>query len=334
MNIAFWGYRHGHTGAIYKEAKMNAKINIVGAFEAAEEGRKLAESVGVEFNYSSAEELLADERVDIVNIGGYYTERGAQAIAALRAGKHVFCDKPLCTSLQELDEIEALAKEKNLFVGCDFTMRFENGMRTVREMIMRGDIGEIGAINLTGQHALMYGSRPMWYFEEGKHGGTINDIAIHAVDLVRFISGLGVKKATAARTWNHFATEVPHFHDCGQFMAELDNGAGFTGDVSYAAPASCGPKLETYWRFTVWGTKGVIEYKYKGGPKTENDDERRVFVALEGSDGFVAVPKSKYETSGLSEFIKEVGGEKNLLSSTVETFKSTRDTLRIQAAVK
>ena len=118
MNIAFYGYRHGHTGVIYKQAMSNPEINILGAFEAAAEGRKLAESIGVEFNYSSAEELLADERVNIVNIGGYYTERGSQAIAALRAGKHVFCDKPLCTSIEELNEIERLAKENNLCVGC------------------------------------------------------------------------------------------------------------------------------------------------------------------------------------------------------------------------
>ncbi|MBQ2911734.1 MAG: Gfo/Idh/MocA family oxidoreductase, partial [Clostridia bacterium] len=294
MNLAFIGCRHGHVCAIYKEAMANPDINVLGAWEPSEEGRALAAASGMVFNYASVEEILADARVDAVCVGGYYAERGAHAIAALKAGKHIFFDKPLCTSLQELDEIERLVKQKRLCVGCDF-LRFENGIRTVREIISRGDIGAVGAINLTGQHALMYGTRPMWYFEEGKHGGTINDIAIHAVDLIRFISGLGVKKVTAARTWNHFATEAPHFHDCGQFMAELDNGAGFMADVSYAAPASCGPKLETYWRFTVWGTKGVIEYKLKGAPKTQTDDGIRVSVALEGSDGFVNAEKTRYE---------------------------------------
>ena len=335
LNLVFVGYRHGHTGTIYAEAMADPNVNVLGAWEPTEEGRKMAAATGMEFNYATLEDVLADERVDAISLGGVYGERGGHAIAALKAGKHVYADKPICTRLEELDEIEKLAKEKNLKVGCYLTMRFSKGMKTIRDMIQSGELGEIGAINMTGQHPLMYGSRPMWYFEEGQHGGTINDIAIHGLDLVRFLTGLELKNITGARCWNHWSTEVKTMNDCGQFMVEMSNGCGFMADVSYAAPASCGYALETYWRFTIWGTKGVVEYKLKGGTKqvgTDSSDDALLQIALDGSDGFKPYEKIGYPVTGVGEFVKEINGETDLLIDTADVLRTTRDILRIQAA--
>ena len=334
MNLAFVGFKHRHTGAIYQEAMADPNITVLGAWEDTEEGRALADGLGLAFNYPTLESVLNDPRVDAVCLGGSFGERGGEAIAALRAGKHVYADKPVCTSLAEIDEIEALASAKNLKVGCYLTLRFSQGIRNLREMIADGTLGEIGCINMTAQHPLQYGSRPMWYFAPGQHGGTINDIAIHGVDLVRFITGMGIKNVTAARTWNHFATEEPDFRDCGQFMAELDNGAGFMADVSYAAPASCGFSLETYWRMTFWGTRGVAEYKMKGAGTAGIDADSAVLlqVALQGSKGFTPMELKSYNVTGLGEFVREINGETNLLINTEDVIRSSREVLTIQAA--
>ena len=334
MNLAFVGFKHRHTGAIYQEAMADPNITVLGAWEDTEEGRALADGLGLAFNYPTLESVLNDPRVDAVCLGGSFGERGGEAIAALRAGKHVYADKPVCTSLAEIDEIEALASAKNLKVGCYLTLRFSQGIRNLREMIADGTLGEIGCINMTAQHPLQYGSRPMWYFAPGQHGGTINDIAIHGVDLVRFITGMGIKNVTAARTWNHFATEEPDFRDCGQFMAELDNGAGFMADVSYAAPASCGFSLETYWRMTFWGTRGVAEYKMKGAGTAGIDADSAVLlqVALQGSKGFTPIELKSYNVTGLGEFVREINGETDLLINTEDVIRSSREVLTIQAA--
>lgn len=334
MNLAFVGFKHRHTGAIYQEAMADPNITVLGAWEDTEEGRALADGLGLAFNYPTLESVLDDPRVDAVCLGGSFGERGGEAIAALRAGKHVYADKPVCTSLAEIDEIEALASAKHLKVGCYLTLRFSQGIRNLREMIADGTLGEIGCINMTAQHPLQYGSRPMWYFAPGQHGGTINDIAIHGVDLVRFITGMGIKNVTAARTWNHFATEEPDFRDCGQFMAELDNGAGFMADVSYAAPASCGFSLETYWRMTFWGTRGVAEYKMKGAGTAGIDADSAVLlqVALQGSKGFTPMELKSYNVTGLGEFVREINGETDLLINTEDVIRSSREVLTIQAA--
>jgi len=334
MNLVFIGFKHGHTIALYNEAMAHPEINVLGAYEPTEAGRKLAESLNPNYCYDSLEAIWADPNVDAVCLGSFFAERGAHAIAALKAGKHVYADKPLCTSLEELDEIEKLAKEKNLKVGVHLSMRFSLGIRDMREMIAAGTLGKIGAVNITAQHPLMYGSRPAWYFEDGKHGGTINDIGIHGTDLVRFLTGEKLKKVHGARCWNHWATEAPCMKDSGQFMVELENGCGLTCDVSYAAPSY---NLETYWRVTVWGTNGVAEYKLKSGEKQvgiDASDDSIVQVCLLGDPGFKKLEnKTKYDTTPWDEFVNELKGNTDgLLIDTDDVLTTTREILTIQAA--
>ena len=110
-------------------------------------------------------------------------------IKAMETGRHVIADKPMCTSLQEWERVRDLSVEKKLCVGCMLDMRNSGSYRTLRRLVQEGVIGEVHAIQFGGQHPLSYGSRPGWYFEEGKHGGTLNDIAIHALDAIPWITG-------------------------------------------------------------------------------------------------------------------------------------------------
>jgi predicted dehydrogenase len=203
--------------------------------------------------------MLRDVECDVVAIGDYYAKRGALAIAALRAGRHVLSDKPLCTTLEEQSEIERLAAERQLVVGLQLDSRGYAALRALREIIRSGEIGEVATMHIDGQHPLLLGTRPGWYFEPGKHGGTINDIGIHAFDFVPWLTGLEWHEVTAARTWNAKAREFPHFHDGAQFMATLSNGAGVLADFSYLAPDALGYKLPHYWHLLVHGTRGLAE---------------------------------------------------------------------------
>jgi len=60
------------------------------------------------------QDILDDSNVDIVAIGDYFGIRGEMVMSALQSGKHVICDKPICTNLHELDVIESLALENGL----------------------------------------------------------------------------------------------------------------------------------------------------------------------------------------------------------------------------
>ena len=75
MNLVFVGFKHRHTGEIYHEAMANPDINVLGAWEDTEAGKALADGLGMEFNYETFEDVLNDERVDAICLGGCYGER-------------------------------------------------------------------------------------------------------------------------------------------------------------------------------------------------------------------------------------------------------------------
>ena len=187
MKTAFAGFRHGHIFALYDTIKNCPDFEIVDACEENDVALKSAVEKGVNFTFSSYEEMLSKTKAQTIVIGSAYGDRGAMAIKALESGKHVICDKPLCTSMEELDEIERLAKEKNLVVSCMFTMRYEEKISAIKECIDGGELGKVISVYFGGQHPLQYGRRPSWYFEKDKHGGVINDIAIHGIDLLAYL---------------------------------------------------------------------------------------------------------------------------------------------------
>ena len=316
MNIAFAGFRHSHILGLYDYAVKSDKVNITGCFE--EEIEKAKESVlktrNIDFKYFSYEELLEDKNIEAVAIGDYYAKRGKMVIEALKKGKHVICDKPVCTDLSELETIEKLSRDKNLQVCCMLDLRYMPQVVKVKELIKSGYIGEICNVTFTGQHHLDYGNRPSWYFEEGKHGGTINDIAIHGVDLVRFITGKNLSKVNCAKVWNAFADKEPEFKDCGQFMAEMDD-ISVMADVSYAAPKCAG--MPTYWDFYFWGKDGMINFKY-------NDKLIRIYKQNEE-----IIECDESCPTYLDDFISEINGVSTIMK-TDDILNSQKQTLILQ----
>lgn len=319
MNLAFAGVRHSHILDLYAMAEKHDEVNIVGAFEEYDEARIAAEkSHGVSFTYKSYDEVLNDASVDAIAVGDYYGRRGKMIIRALEHGKHVICDKPICTDLADLDIIEKLAKEKNLKVICMLDLRYVKSATKAKELIANGTLGKVNIISFTGQHCLNYGTRPGWYFEEGKHGGTINDIAIHGIDLIRYMTGKNLTKVNYARTWNAFATKEPNFKDCGQFAAEMEDIA-ISADVSYAAPAFKDGVLPTYWDFYIWGEKAMINFNLR-------DDVLHLYT-----DKKEDIIPDEIGTNWMNDFVDELKNKKTLLDMN-DTIKSQRQVLEIQKA--
>ena len=320
MNIAFAGFRHGHIFGLYNLVKENKKVNLIGCFEENADAKKSAENnFNIEFNFNSYEEILNNKAVDIIAIGDYYGKRGKMVIDALKAGKHVICDKPICTDLAELEEIEKLSEEKSLQVCCMLDLRYLPQTLKVKKMIEEGIIGKVINANFTGQHCLDYGNRPGWYYENGKHGGTINDIAIHGVDIVRFITGKNLTKVNCAKTWNAFAGQEPQFKDCGQFMAEFED-MSVMADVSYAAPKFQGI-LPTYWDFYFWGTDGMIKF---------NMADTNIYL-YKGTEE--QIPCENVPCAYLDALLEEIEGKETIMN-TKDILKSQRQVLTIQKAAE
>ena len=162
----------------------------------------------------------------------------------------------------------------------------------------------------------------MWYFEEGKHGGTFNDIAIHGLDAVHMITGLSYHKTCYAKQWNAYAKEAPHFNDCAQFMGEMENGASLMADISYSAPNQAAFKLPSYWRFSFWGQKGWLECRF---------GENAVTLALLQDTAPRIIPAPPIVQNCLSDLMNEIMGGQAAFDAP-NLFDSTQRALELQYA--
>lgn len=324
LKLAFMGFRHGHILGLYKRAQEMPGCSVVAACEEDPETRASLERSGaVTFTHADYGALLDQSGCDAVAIGDYYGRRGAVAIAALTRGKHVIADKPLCTSLEELDQIAGLSAKKRLSVGLQLDLRDAPVCRKAQELVQAGAIGPVHGVVFTAEHPLNLGKRPAWYFEKGKHGGTINDIGIHAFDLIPWIAGQPFARLEAARSWNAFATDTPWMHDAGQFMARLANGAGVMGEVSYFMPDSLGYSLPPYWRLTFFGRTGLLEITI-----TQN----QLLLAQNGAKAPI-FPELPPENPGgyLKAFLAEIEGHPLPGAlSTADVLRASRVSLLVQ----
>ena len=318
MKILFYGFRHGHINALYRKVAASPLFEIAGCVEPNDAARAAAETnLGAKFSEKTYAEWLTDD-IDAVAIGCAYGERGRAVIAALEAGKHVIADKPVCTSLEELCTIRALTEQMDTKLSCMLDLRYLPQTLRAKEILDSGRLGQVRNVAFNGQHCIDYAHRPAWYFEKGMHGGTINDLAIHGVDLVRMLTGQEISHIDAARTWNAYATRHPEFKDCAAFMARLESGAAVLADVSYSAPAQVFT-LPTYWEFRIWCDRGMLTFHYTDPAVTVYEESNPEAQILPG-----ITPDGDY----LTEFADEITHNTRIITENV--LRSTETALTIQ----
>lgn len=320
MKILFNGFRHSHIYGLYQKVAACPHLQIAGCIEPDKKAREEAiQNLDITFSDVDYDTWLASD-IDIVAIGNAYGDRGGNIIKALRAGKHVIADKPICTSLEELAVIRQLLEETGLQLGCMLDLRFLPQVLKAKQIISSGRLGQVRNVSFNGQHGLGYGSRPMWYFEKEMHGGTINDLAIHGIDLVRYISGQEFTTINAARTWNAYADKEPDFGDCAVFMAQLENGAGVMADISYSSPSGVGA-MPSYWEFRFWCDKGMLSFCYF---------DKAVTLYESGVQGQQRIDTEPAEEDYLTEFLDQIRtGERSM---TENVLLSSETALKIQKA--
>lgn len=326
LKLAIAGLRHGHIFSLISEAR-TLGVEIVAVAEEDEATcQKYANHDQITITHTSLQQMLQEVPFDILGIADYYGNRGSLALQGLQAGKHIVADKPLCTSIEECDQIAVLAAQQKRAVSCMFGTRSSQVLQTMKKAIAEGAIGTVRTLCITGQHPMMLGTRPSWYFEQGKHGGTINDIGIHAFDLIPWLTGLKIDEVCAARTWNAKAAQTPWFKDCAQIMLKLNNGAGVLADFSYLSPDRCGFAVRQYWRVTVHGDRGVLE--------CQNGDPNVMFANSE-SEKPESIPcntENKPDTF-LKQIICEIEGKVLPGQLTTEyVLKTSRIALQVQQA--
>src|SRR5687767_5505587 len=134
----------GFIGPAHVEALRRFGIDVVAlAGHVAERTAEKARQLHIEQSYGSAEEILADPSINVVHITSPNHLHFPHAKAALLAGKHVVCEKPLAIDSRQSGELVKLAKERNLVNVVNFNIRYYPLSHHARALVKNGDLGDI-----------------------------------------------------------------------------------------------------------------------------------------------------------------------------------------------
>lgn len=229
--------------------------------------------------YKSADDLLADSNVHLVDICVPTPEHVKLSLAALKAGKHVLCEKPLArTSALCRQIVKAAASAKTYFMPA-MCMRFWPGWDWLKQTIDRRAYGRV----LAARFRRVSGP-PGWskanYFKGGDSGGALLDLHIHDTDFVQFC--FGKPKAVFARGLSRFSGAVDHV--VTQYVVQ--GGATVSAEGSWLM-SGAHPFTMTY---TVNFERATAEFDIARGAEAlrlYEDDKPAQVVKLEGVDGYV-----------------------------------------------
>jgi predicted dehydrogenase len=194
----------GFIGVVHVDALRRLGVEVTGVVGSTPEraaAKKLARA------YESYEALLADERVDVVHLTTPNNLHYPQVKQALAAGKHVVCEKPLAVTAEESAELVELAEQSGLVHCTNFNIRFYPAVQEARERVHAGEVGEVWSVH--GGYLQDWLALPTdwnWRLEPDKAGElrAVGDIGSHWLDLVQFVTGLGVSEIFA-----DLATAIP-----------------------------------------------------------------------------------------------------------------------------
>jgi predicted dehydrogenase len=281
INVAVIGT--GYIGPVHIEAlRRISGVNVKGVTDAnLDLARRTAGRYNLEKVYDAWQEVIEDPQIDVVHVCSPNRLHYPMNKAAIERGKHVLSEKPLAMTLDEAEELTALAEGKGVVTGVDFCYRYYPVILEMALRIRRGDAGDVRtAIGSWLQDWLSSPTDWSWRLERAESGdsNTAADLGSHWFDLVQFTTGLRVTEVMA-----DFATLIPvrrkparqvlafqkvpdvpaqdvrvELEDYAAILFRLSNGAPGTFTTCQAA---IGRRSDT--EFQIYGSKCSLAWNHK-----------------------------------------------------------------------
>jgi myo-inositol 2-dehydrogenase / D-chiro-inositol 1-dehydrogenase len=143
-----------------------------------------AKALGIDRPLTNHADVLNDPEIQAVVIAVPSTMHADLVIAAARAGKHIFCEKPLTFDLTRAAEIRRVRDEAGVILQVGFNRRFDPDIRDLRDRVQAGEIGDLEVLEIVNRDPAF----PALDFMRTS-GGLFFDFAIHDFDVARFVSG-------------------------------------------------------------------------------------------------------------------------------------------------
>jgi predicted dehydrogenase len=190
IQIAQYGTKHGHAAGKLAALRRNQRVNLVGVFEPDRERRQELNHAGEPYQgvrwLDDAREMLEDPGIVAVAAEGCNHESLDQVEQIVRAGKHVWYDKPAGTSWAQWQRVVALAAQHDLIIQMGYMFRYHDGFQRIAQWVQSGLLGHVYTIRA---HMSTWISEPKQRVIARHPGGICYDLAGHMLDQIVWLLG-------------------------------------------------------------------------------------------------------------------------------------------------
>jgi predicted dehydrogenase len=267
--------------------------------------------------FDDATEMLEQVRPDVVGVFTPLYRLGRNSMAAAMAGAHVISEKPLATTLSDLEKLRKAVEASEVRIAACHAMRCEPAFLAAKKAVADGLIGE--PILASGQKSYPFGSRDEYYKNRQTYGGSMLWQAIHAVDFISYVTGKDF-----ARVWatagNQAHPTHPGMEDAGAAMFDLVGGGHACLWFDYLRPWGQAQRPWGDDRLRVAGSKGIVEVV---------DSGRRAVLTTPDEQRDLELPEP---VDLLGSFVDSILGRGECIVSPEESFRITEVCLRARDA--
>ena len=241
------GIAHCHANG-YKA--LGDRVQIVACCDIVEEkAKKFAEEYDIPNYYLDCKDMLAKEDIDVISVCTWNAAHAPCTIAALDAGCHVICEKPMAMNAAEAEAMKAAAEKNGKLLMVGFVRRQGDDARDAKALVDNGDLGEVYYAKAT--YLRRCGCPGGWFGnKELSGGGPLIDLGVHVIDLTRYIMGnakpvavfgftsdkIGARDHIGTTGWtSETKVDKPIFNveDLAVAMIKFDNGAVLQVETSF-----------------------------------------------------------------------------------------------------
>jgi predicted dehydrogenase len=196
-----------------------------------EKAGRVAQRFGVPTSYTRFEELLADDSIDAVDLTTPNYLHAPMAIAALEAGKHVLCERPLARSGAEAAAMAKAAKQQDRLLMCALQHRFRPDAQLLRKFVDKGDLGEIFLAKGGWLRQKTEWDSDEWRAQKRESGGgVVLDLGFQMIDLSLWVLGDAKVGSVTASVHRSRKGEV---EDSATAFLRLESGATLTLELTW-----------------------------------------------------------------------------------------------------
>ena len=223
---------------------------------------QIGDQYNVSTRYLSGEEMLQEEELDIVSIATPNKFHAPLTLAALEAGNHVLCEKPMAMSADEARAMLAAAQKAGKRLMINFSYRFTEQSQALKDRVDGGELGDVYFARTVWHRRRGLPQFGGWFGQKGlSGGGPLIDLGVHRLDLALWLMGYPRPVWVLGSTYNPIATALAREHgvnydveDLAVGMIKFDNGATLEVEASWAANIKENELMET----RLLGTKGGL----------------------------------------------------------------------------